>query len=523
MARPNPRTPLALLLYWLAILPAFALWLWIDRVYAPWDHAYHSYLVMRLHDGLVHGNVWRFYELDRFYPPVFHLLAVPAAFLTDNPDAFSTGNWIALLVLLWATWRMGRSLAGTHAGLAAAMIVPSYIYVTWMGRMPMTDLCEATAVAVTLALLVRPIELADRRQARWLGIALGVGMLTRWAYAFFLFLPLAFELVRYLRLPRRADGGAWWRPLVPVVGWAIVIAAPWYVRSVPSILERLAWNLGAGVVEAEGDPPPFSLASFEYYGDVLADRYMTLVTWLLLAAGGAAVLWAWSRGARDARSSRSAAASAAAAADEAASPIAPPLRWLPLLLSAAGGLACLIAITNKDERYIMPLMPVFAVVSAAWVALLPVRRRSLAVGACAVLGYVSVIYNLFWIAPPDPTDWKVLETARVIADDLRGDGQRRVLVVPNDWHMNFMSMDYAIERQLGEKIDTDRVEGPIDRATLGRYDRVVLVMPPVEETVLSRHSIDATELVRSSPDWVRETSFLRGDGREIWIMAPRRG
>src|SRR5581483_10709708 len=146
--QPSVRRPLAVLaVYWAALIPAFAVWLWRDRTYAPWDPAYHSYLVMRLHDGLVRGNVWRFYELDRFYPPLFHALAVPASFFSDHPDAFAFGNWLALLALLCATWATAAPLAGADAALAAAFLVPGYAYVAWMCRMAMTDLTQAARVA----------------------------------------------------------------------------------------------------------------------------------------------------------------------------------------------------------------------------------------------------------------------------------------------------------------------------------------------------------------------------------------
>ncbi|HZR80179.1 MAG TPA: putative molybdenum carrier protein [Candidatus Binatia bacterium] len=498
--QPSVRRPLAVLaVYWAALIPAFAVWLWRDRTYAPWDPAYHSYLVMRLHDGLVRGNVWRFYELDRFYPPLFHALAVPASFFSDHPDAFAFGNWLALLALLCATWATAAPLAGADAALAAAFLVPGYAYVAWMCRMAMTDLTQAATVAATLALLVRPAPLAARRDARRLGIAIALGMLAKWSYAFFAGPPIAAAVVSRLREAGPAERRRTLWALAPLVVWPLVLAGPWYVRSLPYIASRLGWHLGAEVAAAEGDPPPLSVAALDYYADALSGAYMTWPTWALLLTSATALAWSWWR--------------------DPVPAVAPPRRWSPLLVSAAAGFACLVAIANKDPRYLLSIVPVIAVVSGAWVAFLepPARRRALV--ACAVLGYGLALHALFVADPPDPTEWRLVEAAHAIADDMASSGRRdAVLVVPNDEHMNFMSVDYAIERRLRDKVQTDRVTDPLDAGALAPYGYAIVVLPPPPESVLSRGSIAASAFVPSQPGWSAIASFARGDGREVRVL-----
>jgi len=192
--------------FWLTLLPLFVAWLALDQTEAPWDQSLHSSSILRLHDGLVRGNLWRAYELSRFYPPLFHVLAVPASFVSTHPDAYCFGNWLALLAVMWGTFLTGRALAGSAAGLVGALVVPAYGWVTWMGRMPMTDLTLTATVILTLAVLVRPIDLTEPRHARWLGIAIALGMLAKWPYVLFTFLPLA-------RL-----GWAHWVRAVPAAG-----------------------------------------------------------------------------------------------------------------------------------------------------------------------------------------------------------------------------------------------------------------------------------------------------------------
>jgi 4-amino-4-deoxy-L-arabinose transferase-like glycosyltransferase len=490
--------------FWLALLPLFARWLLQDHAFAPWDMAYHSALVLRLHDGLLHGNPWRVFELSRFYPPLFHVLAVPASFLSTHPDAFCVGNWIALLLLIWAVFLAGSELAGPAAGLAAALLVPSYAYVTFMARMPMTDLSLTATVAWTLFLLCRWRRLDDGNEARWLGISIGLGMLAKWPYAFFTFLPLA-DLVR--RHAREAGGirdARFWRPLGVVALWAIGLAAPWYVRSVPYIVSQLGWQLGSGVTLAEGDAPPFTWAALEAYADAMRSFYLrpALVPPLLL--GLAALGVAWLR--RDPSS------------------IAPPGRWSPLFLSVLGGAACLLSIANKDARYPLPFVPSLAVVSGAWVGVLGARAQRVALGLCAVAAYAIVWSNLFRLEPPDATNWRVIETAERIAADMAASNERfKVLVVPNEPQMNFMSLSYAIERTLRAKVQVERVEAPLDAAKLAEFGRAVIVLPPPEETVVSRSSQAAAAFVAGESGWIAEATLTRGDGRRIEIYAPPRG
>jgi len=491
--------------FWATLLPLFAAWLWIDQGIAPWDMSMHAGLVLRLHDGLAKGNLWRAYELSRFYPPLFHVLAVPASLVSTHPDAYSFGNWLVLLGLLWLTFLLGRRLAGDAAGLAAGLLVVGFPYVTWMGRMAMTDLTLAATVTFTLWLLVRPVDLAEPRQARLLGLSIALGLLAKWPYVLFTWAPLAQLLWRHWRATGRdLRAPAFLRPLGRVLVWPLLLAGPWYVRSVPSLAGKAWWHLGAGVVADEGDPPVLSIASLAYYGQQLRADYLRAPLVLLLVAGAVALLLAWTRRRRDATT------------------IAPARAWTPLLLGVAGGFACLLLIANKDPRYLLPFMPPLAVVCGAWLALLRADRQRAAVAACGVLAWLLAADALFRLEPPDPTDWKLAEVARQIAPRLDGaPAPLRILVVPNDEQMNFTSLDYALLRATRAKTRVERSDRALDAAKLATYDLAVVVVPPLDEAPYSQGSRAAAELLLSRPDWVEEARFARGDGREILLLARR--
>lgn len=450
------------------------------------------------------GNPWRVYELSRFYPPLFHVLAVPASFFSTHPDAYASGNWIALLAAMACTFFIGRVLAGIEAGVVAALILPAFGWVTWMGRMAMTDLTLTATVALTLALLVRPLDLAAPRDARRLGLAIALGLLAKWPYVLFVFLPLAQLVHAHWRATRRElRARPFWRPLVTVVAWPLVLAGPWYVRSVPSLLGQASWHLGSGVALDEGDPAPLGLEALAYYPRQLWTGYLSVPLLLLLVAGVAALLLRSSRGApRE---------------------IAPATRWTPLALALVGGVTAIVLITNKDPRYLMPLMPIVAVVAAAWVPLLDARRRTRALVACAVLSWLLVLDTLFRVSPPDRTDWKVADTAAILAPRLaRADGTApKILVVPNDLQMNSNALAYALQRITPAKVVVERAYGVPGEEKLRELDFAVVVEPPPDETAVSRDSIAAARTLLARPDWGVTTRLARGDGREILILEPR--
>jgi len=412
----STRRALAMLAgFWATLLPLFAAWLWIDQGIAPWDLSMHAGLVLRLHDGLAKGNLWRAYELSRFYPPLFHVLAVPASFVSTHPDAYSFGNWLVLLGLLWLTFLLVRHWRATGRDVRA----PAFL-----------------------------------------------------------------------------------RPLGRVLVWPLLLAGPWYVRSVPSLVGKAWWHLGFGVVADEGDPPVLSVASLAYYGQQLRAGYLRAPLVLLLVAGAVALLVAWTWKRRDATT------------------IAPARAWAPLLLGVAGGFACLLLIANKDPRYLLPFMPLLAVVCGTSVTLLRAEGQRTAIVACGVLAWLLAADALFRLEPPDPTDWKLAEVARQIVPRLDGaTTPLRILVVPNDERMNFTSLDYALLRATRAKTQVERSDRALDAARLATYDLAVVVVPPPDETPVSQGSRAAAELVLSRPEWGEEARIVRGDGGEILMIA----
>jgi len=321
-------------------------------------------------------------------------------------------------------------------------------------------------------------------------------MLAKWPYAFFLILPIGDLLLRHVR-EHQGDLNAreFWRPLVTLALWAIVPIAPWYARSLGNLLDWASHSFGSEMVAVVVDPAPFSGAAVFYYARVLCDDYLTGAHWVILGAGAICLLLpgqvrrAATRGG-----------------------------WRPLLLSAAGGWFALFLITNKNQRYLMPVVSVAAVISAGWVPLVE-RRLSRVYWIAAALGiYLVIAWNLFVLAPPNPIDGKVESLAAWFIGRAQASGEEpRILVVPNDDSLNFMSLGYAINRVV-PKVVVERLHRTLTAEELASYDCAVVLVPPLEETPISRHSVAATTFMIDSSGWRLRAQFERGDGRTIRVL-----
>jgi len=194
------------------------------------------------------------------HPPLYYLLMAPLYRLTR--DWSWQANLLALRLLSWGIAFAGfvigslatrRELAamGQPAGLgllasAWPLLFPEFF--PEMARLGNDSLC-LFFTGLAWALILRLLEAPNWRRAVWLGIVMGLGLLTK-----ALFLPiaagsgavLALAILRRPQQGRRAD-------LAIAAGIAMVIGLPWYLRnyllfgSLVGSADLLAVQHGGGV------------------------------------------------------------------------------------------------------------------------------------------------------------------------------------------------------------------------------------------------------------------------------------
>ena len=273
-ARPTgPALGVADLLSLLTLVVAAVGWVaWIDRFSAPMEADETNLISMSIcaRDALQRADFNALYACPpgHPYPPLVPTASGAALSGFDELDmvaiARTTLPWCGLLALVaWAALRRSAGPWGGLVGVAAAIglsTTPS-VWAHLYTELPMSAL-GLCAVALWAA----SAGLSRARLAAAMGLVLGLGLLTKWTFAFFLGPPVAL-LVAFtlLRAPTR-----WWLGLVAALSGAL--AGVGYSLAVA--------GLGGAVVYAW--PAPAALCALALIGDALLSR-------------------AWGRGPRPAR------------------------------------------------------------------------------------------------------------------------------------------------------------------------------------------------------------------------------
>lgn len=332
-------------------------------------------------------------RVDDHYPPLAPLAAGPAFGGADPRRPTFFLNQVALALLIGATYALGKRHSSEATGILAAIAVSSFPIVSTQSRMFMLDLPDAAMTALALLALCRADAFRRAAPSFVFGATLGLALLTKWTVIFFLAAPLAFELIRAARLP---DRGMRIRNGNAALLFAAAISFPWYSAHLWNLARDSAkFSYDVGV--REGDPAVLSVKSLVFYASSLPAA--VLAPWALLFLAGLALA------ARD-RFRRS----------------------QLLFLSLAAGWAILTLIRNKDSRYVIPMLPVVAVVAASALDAFRIRFRWKAVAAGSL---AAISLGVAWRRdPPVREDWPIREAVGFLRSERIA--KPRLRVVP-DW------------------------------------------------------------------------------------------
>lgn len=390
------------------------IWITLDRRPPAWDHANHLERAVSCERILAepgHHRIKEILEMSSFYPPVVTCVA-GALYRLTGPDPLASQAVILgfLAIGLGALFSLGRRLFDAETGLLAALVFGTAPFVVYSTTNFQLDLPLAAVAILSLLVLVRTEEFSRRPWSIVMGLTLALGMLVKPPFAVYVLPPLLVVAWRALRAPDRG------RRLVNLgltllLGGALSL--PWYgirLFGFPLQIANRAFKQAA----ESGYPETLTAPSLLFYPRTL------LPTFGLLAAP----LFAWGlvalarhRGAR-------------------------ALLWSASLAP----FAAFLLIQNKNLRYVLPILPVAALIAAAGLrALAPAWRRGLGL-ALAALSALQVgaaafgvppvprwtLFNdrLVYSSPPSPVEWPHRQILDVIVRESRG-AAATVSVVPN--------------------------------------------------------------------------------------------
>ncbi|MDH4207782.1 MAG: glycosyltransferase family 39 protein, partial [Anaerolineae bacterium] len=175
-----------------------------------WDRPAHLVRTLIYNDMLQQVNLRSLFEVMTWSwnrPPLSHLAAVPFyRILGVSTDVALMTNSLFVAILLFSVYGIGRRLYDWRVGLLAAFLVSTYPILFSISRMPYVEYSVTALVALAIYLAVAGEGFRRRRPSLLLGLAIGLGVLTKWPFVAFAGAPIAYVAVASgaLRDVRRA-------------------------------------------------------------------------------------------------------------------------------------------------------------------------------------------------------------------------------------------------------------------------------------------------------------------------------
>ncbi|MBZ5498515.1 MAG: glycosyltransferase family 39 protein [Acidobacteriia bacterium] len=345
-----------------------ALWavniLWLQRDTRPpvWDMALHqSYALNYVPQSREPAQAMSWASRSGNYPPFVHMtIALCFLIFHPSPHIAVLANIPATMLLFWAVYMLGWDLAGARAARWACLLTALTPYLLWMSRETVLDYWLAAWVAAGLVALRKTEGFESHSRSFLFGLTCALGMLTKWFFAAFLFLPLLYVGIRFriwrdrARMLHLADA-----LLVAGLG-----AGVWYLPNLPNLTRYFMENAQVGALE--GEPRVFSFQSLIYYLRLLEGYQLFGILFLLLIL---AVVFTWRR--RLLRDGKF------------------------LIAAVCGGWLAMTLLRTKDPRFTMPLLGPMFIVAGAWLQSWSNTRQVyvLKAGLALVLGFQAYAAN----------------------------------------------------------------------------------------------------------------------------------
>jgi 4-amino-4-deoxy-L-arabinose transferase-like glycosyltransferase len=149
------------------------------------------------------SNLFYTVTVDEFRPPLFQLSAVPLLWLLGrSTDIATMVNALYMVVLLAATYAIGRKMFDRNVGLLTAFVLSTFPTIYAMSRYYYIDSALTAVVALNLALLLHTKDFERKGYTLSYGLSLGLGMLVKWTFVVFALAPAVLVLLRS-GLPQR--------------------------------------------------------------------------------------------------------------------------------------------------------------------------------------------------------------------------------------------------------------------------------------------------------------------------------
>ncbi|MDD5195957.1 MAG: glycosyltransferase family 39 protein, partial [Candidatus Omnitrophica bacterium] len=222
------------------------------------------------------------------WPPLFHVSSALLDFLIGTSYVASVMiNMFYLIILLFSVYFIGRKLFDQNTGILAAVFISLYPMVFRYSRFFGTDFALAAMVSMSMCFLVYSDNFNNKRNSLLFGLSLGLGMLTKWSFIFFIVGPLALILCR--TFSSRRNSSASLKQKLSIFGLSltigILISLIWYWPAFALVVKRVkmfAWSTSTHGFEANHQGPTFShLNNFISYFYFLINEQLAFLFFMI--------------------------------------------------------------------------------------------------------------------------------------------------------------------------------------------------------------------------------------------------
>jgi len=340
-------------------------WLSRDDSVPVYDAAIHLDLAIDAYEALSSGHLQTAFTEAAPYPPLTYLVGALGVFVGGVGVAppIIAQNLVFVPLLALGCYKVGRLAFGPLAGLLAVVFVLGSPLIVEEFHEFMLDAPEAAMVAVAVWAILATEHFSRPGVSALAGVVVGLGMLSKETFVFFV---AGVVLATAVRGGRRATRG-----VVVFAAAVLVIALPWYVYEFSRIDELGneafgSWSQLSGTsVALTVAPPRLSTANLEWYFWSVLNWQLYLPLFAFAAAG-----WIWTV--------------AGFARRRPVSGFAPEL--------AFGGFISWAALTETyvhAARYSIPMVVYLAVFGVGWVSRLSRPGQAVMATALALIALVN--------------------------------------------------------------------------------------------------------------------------------------
>lgn len=387
-----------LLLIWLIGLIIDRLWFSLDHDVPSWDPADYLNGVMIYNRALENIDLlnsywWRdFWLLSKKIPPLIYIIT--GTFFHIFPPSLSSANLVFTffnLLLIIAIFYLGKLFFNEKIALFSCALIQLIPGLYYYRREFLFDFPLAVVVAISFTCL--SYWYFDQTKASWwlsffTGITLGLGILLKQPFVFFLFFPLVFATISSLWQKQ-------WQKVSQIVLMflvALIIFSPWY-RTNWLVIFTSGKRATIDSAILEGDPPLNTLRAWTFYAEVAP--YLLSSFLLLISLFGLVYLLIRYLNNSSIRFKGISAYINNSFYQKKDNKNNILISTIWLLIFILGGYLLTSFNVNKDARYILPLIPVITLIISVFIFSYEGQKKELLRISTLAIAFVLMLLNLF--------------------------------------------------------------------------------------------------------------------------------